>query len=156
MANNAKGMKHVINIAGYLLVLVGCSFTTWVTYVILSESYVTVGAGGTSGFAPRPRIVITSPATEVVSQPMIQVIGFFPTEIKTITYDIANATGTNKSQTDRQFNAMVTSRFFDQAKEDRMWQEMLKNRNKPWNQVHKGGSPNLHSQPTSSSYTTSI
>jgi len=125
-------MKHVINIAGYLLVLAGCSFTAWSTYVILSESYGTAGAGVSSGFALRPRIVITSPATEVVSQPMIQVIGFFPTEIKTITYDIANATGTNKSQTDRQFNAMVTSRFFDRAKEDRMMQEMFKNRYKPW------------------------
>jgi hypothetical protein len=91
-----------------------------------------VGAGVSSGFGPRPRIIITSPATEVVSQPMIQVIGCFPTEIKTITYDIANAAGTNKSQTDRQFNAMVTGRFFDRAKDDRLTQEMFKNRNKPW------------------------
>jgi hypothetical protein len=140
-SKNAKGMKHVINIAGYLLVLAGCSFAAWSAYVILSESYVTVGAGGTSGFAPRPRIVITSPATDVVSQPMIQVIGFFPTEIKTITYDIANAAGTNKSQTDRQYNAMVTSQFFDRAKADRMRQEMFKNRNKPWNPGSKMEQP---------------
>ena len=125
-------MKHVINIAGYLLVLAGCSFTAWSTYVILSESYVTVGAGVTLGFAPRPRIVITSPDTDMVSQPMIQVIGYFPTEIKTIIYDLANAAGTNICQTDRQYNAMVTSRFLDRAKEDRIWQETLKNRNKPW------------------------
>ena len=124
-------MKHVINIAGYLLVLAGCSFTAWSTYVILSESYVTVGAGVTLGFAPRPRIVITSPDTDMVSQPMIQVIGYFPTEIKTIIYDLANAAGTNICQTDRQYNAMVTGQFLDQAKDDRMWQEMLKNRKKP-------------------------
>ena len=125
-------MKHVVNIAGYLLVLAGCSFTAWSTYVILSESYVTVGAGVTSGFAPRPRIVITSPDTDVVSQPMIQVIGYFPTEIKTIIYDLANAAGTNICQTDRQYNAMVTSRLLDRAKVDRMRQKMFKNRNKPW------------------------
>ena len=125
-------MKHVINIAGYLLVLAGCSFTAWLAYGILSESYVTVGAGVNSGFAPRPRIVITSPSTDVVSQPMIQVVGFFPNQIETITYDLANAAGTNKCQTDRQDNAMVTSQFLDQAKVDRMRQEMFKNRNKPW------------------------
>jgi hypothetical protein len=131
-------MKYIINIAGYLLVLAGCSFTAWSTYVILSESYVTLGAGVSSGFAPRLRIVITSPSTDVVSQPMIQVIGFFPTEIKTITYDLANAAGTNICQTDRQFNAMVTGRFLDRAKDERIWQEMLKNRNKP----RKAGSQN--------------
>lgn len=137
MNENANTMKHVINIAGYLLVLTGCSFTAWSTYVILAESYVTVAAGGISGFAPRPRIVITSPVTDVVSQPMIQVIGFFPTEIETVTYDLVNAAGTNKCQTDRQYNAMVTSQFLDRAKVERMSLEMLKNRNKPW----KPGSP---------------
>ena len=131
-SKNAKGMKYVINIAGYLLILAGCSFTAWSTYVILSESYVIVGPGVSSGFAPRPRIVITSPATDVVSQPMIQVTGYFPTEIKSITYDLANAAGTNRCQTDRQYNAMVTGQFLDQAKVDRMRQEMFKNRNKPW------------------------
>ena len=125
-------MKHVINIAGYLLVLAGCSFTAWSTYVILSESYVTVGVGVTSGFAPRPKITITSPVTDVVSQPMIQVIGYFPTEIKTITYDLANAAGPNKSQNDWHNNGYVTSQFFDQAKVDRMTQESFKNRFKPW------------------------
>jgi hypothetical protein len=131
-SKNANGMKQVIKIAGYLLVLAGCSFTAWSTYVILSESYVTVGAGGTSGFAPRPRIVISSPATDVVSQRMLQVIGFFPTEIETITYDITNAAGINKSQNNWQNNGYVTSRFLDQAKVDRMTQEMFKNRYKPW------------------------
>ena len=125
-------MKHVINIAGYLLVLAGCSFTAWSTYVILSESYVIVGVGVTSGFAPRPKITITSPATDVVSQPVIQVIGYFPTEIKTITYDLANAAGTNKSQNDWHNNGYVTSQFFDQAKVDRITQESFKNRFKPW------------------------
>jgi len=142
-------MKYVINITGYLLVLAGCSFTAWSTYVILSESYVTVGAGGTSGFAPRPKIVITSPATDVVSQHMIQVIGYFPTEIKTITYDIANAAGTNKCQTDRQYNAMVTSRSLDQAKEDRITQEMFKNRFKPWK-------PGSQMWPPESAFTTNF
>jgi hypothetical protein len=121
-------MKHIINIAGYLLVLAGCSFTAWSTYVILSESYVTVGAGGTSGFAPRTRIVITSPVTDVVSQPMIQVIGFFPTEIETITYDITNAEGNNANQIDWQRKGYVTGQFFDRAKFDRMTQESFKNR----------------------------
>jgi hypothetical protein len=125
-------MKHVINIAGYLLVMAGCSFAAWSTYVILSESYVTVGAGGTSGFAPRPRIVVTSPVTDVVSQHMIQVIGYFPTEIETITYDITNAAGINANQVDWQRNGYVTEQFFDRAKFDRRTQEMSKNCLKPW------------------------
>jgi uncharacterized Zn-binding protein involved in type VI secretion len=145
-------MKHVINITGYLLILAGCSLTAWLTYVILSESYVTVRAGVTSGFALRPRIVITSPVTDVVSQPMIQVIGYFPTEIETITYDITNASGINKSQNNWQNNGYVTSRFLDQAKVDRMTQESFKNRSKPW----KPGSRIKRFEPIESAFTTNF
>ena len=152
VSESAKGMKHVINIAGYLLVLAGCSFTAWLTYVILSESYVTAGAGVTSGFTPRPRIVITSPETDTVSQPMIQVIGFFPTEIETITYDITNAAGINKSQNDWQNNGYVTRRFLDQSKVDRMTQESFKNRFKPW----KPGSRTERMEPAESPFTTNF
>jgi hypothetical protein len=145
-------MKHIINIAGYLLVLGGCSFTAWSTYVILSESYITLGPGVTSGFAPRPKIIITSPATEVVSQPMIQVIGFFPTEIETITYDITNAAGINANQVDWQRKGYVTGQFLDQAKVDRMTQEMFKNRFKPW----KPGSRTERLGPAESAFTTNF
>lgn len=121
-------IKQVINIVAYILVLAGCSFTAWLIYVIVSESYVIVGAGVGSSFPPPLRIVITSPATNVVSQPMIQVIGYFPKEIETITYDITNAAGTNVNQVDWQRKGYVTGEYLDRAKFDRMARESFENR----------------------------
>jgi hypothetical protein len=124
-------MKIIVNIAGYLLVLVGCSLEAWLIYGILSLSYITAEIGARSGFPPRPRIVITSPATSEVSQPMIQIIGHFPKDIETITYDITNVAGKNANQVDWQRRGFVTDRFFDQAKANRMQREMFTNSFKP-------------------------
>jgi len=89
-------MKKLINFVSYLLIVTGCSFTAWALYVIVSGSYVTAEAGAFSRFGLWPKIVITSPATDEVSQPMIQIAGYFPKEIKSITCIITNAAGINK------------------------------------------------------------
>jgi Glucodextranase, domain B len=124
-------MKRISSIVGYLTTLVGCGFIAWLEFGIVSESYVAMIPGADSGYT-RPIIVITSPATNVVSQPMIQIIGYYPREIETITYDITNVAGINKNQNDWQLKGYVTGQFFDKAKFDRMTQESFKNRYKPW------------------------
>ena len=125
-------MKQFINIAGCLLVVAGCSFTAWSVYVIRTESYVTLDNGAESGFAPWPRIVITSPATYMVSQPIIRVTGYIPAEIATITYGITNVAGINANQVDCQRKGYITARFPDQAKVGCMTHEMVENRFQPW------------------------
>ena len=111
-------MKHVINIAGYLLVLAGGSFVAWSTYSILSEDYVALWASGPFGLASAPRIIITGPATAVVSHPSIQITGCFPVEIKSVTCDVSNSAGTHThvNQADGQLKGIVTTRFFDPSK----------------------------------------
>lgn len=125
-------MKHIINIAGYLLVVAGGSFVAWLIYGILAETYITTGTEVAWARTTRPRIAITSPATSVISQPMIQIIGFFPEEITEITGDITSVAGTNANETARQLTGYVTGQFFDRAKFDRITQENFKNRFKPW------------------------
>jgi hypothetical protein len=102
-------MKKLINVASYLLIVAGCSFAAWATYVIVSESFVTVESGAFSRFGPWPKIVITSPATDEVSQPIIQIAGYFPKEIKSITYIITNAAGIYRVQNNWQNNGYTTS-----------------------------------------------
>jgi len=130
-------MRHVINITGYLLVVAGGSFIAWLIYGILAETYLADAMEVNCAGIPRSWIVITSPANRVVSQPMIQITGFFPEEIKEITYDITNATSTNKKQTDCRLKGYVTGQCFDRAKFDRTAQERSTNRFKPWNPVEK-------------------
>jgi hypothetical protein len=121
-------MRHVINIACYLLVLAGCSLTAWLIYSIITTSYSTTWTQADQVRVARPKITITSPTAEVVFQPMIQILGFFPNEIDTITYDITNAAGINVGQTDWQRKGYVTGQYFDQAKFDRMTGRALNNR----------------------------
>ncbi len=55
-----------------------------------------------------PGVVITSPATGTVTQPMIQMLGYTPEALAYITYDLTNALGgvTNQS-------AFVSKQFYD-------------------------------------------
>jgi Glucodextranase, domain B len=124
-------MKYISSIVGYLIILVGGGFIAWLEFGIVSETYVSMIPGADLGYT-RPRIVITSPATDVVSQPMIQIIGYYPRGIEKITFDITNSAGANKTQANGIQEGYVTGQFFDKAKFDRMTQESFKNRYKPW------------------------
>jgi hypothetical protein len=104
--------------------------------------------GADSGYT-RQIIVITSPATNMISQPMIQIIGYYPREIEAITYDITNIAGINKNQNDWQLKGYVADRFFDKTRWDRMTQENFKNRNKPWK-------PGLETERPESAFTTNF
>jgi hypothetical protein len=126
-------MKYVINIAGYGLILAACSFAAGSILLILSNSFVTVAADAQSGFAPKPRIIITSPSTSIVSQPMIQIIGYFPSEAEAITFDIKNLEGVNASLAPWQRLGYVTRQYIDQARFDRITQQNLPDRHQPWN-----------------------
>ena len=125
-------MKKLINITSYLLIVAGGSFAAWATYNISAESFVALEANVSLGFPLHPKIEITSPESGVVSEPVIQVVGYLPTEIESITYEITNAAGINQGQADWQNKGYVTGQFFNQAKLDRMTPEMFKTRFKPW------------------------
>jgi hypothetical protein len=133
-------MKYFSSIIGYLITIVGCGFIAWLELGIVSESYVTMIPGADSGYT-RPIIVITSPATNVISQPMIQIIGYYPREIEAITYDITNIAGINKNQNDWQRKGYVTDLFFDKAKWDRKTQANFNDRYKPWKPGSKAEQP---------------
>jgi hypothetical protein len=141
-------MKCVGNIACFLIILVGFGFIAWLQFEIVAESYITMIAGADLGFT-RPRIVITSPTSDVVSQPMIQIVGYYPREIQKITFDITNATGANKTQLNSIQEGYVTDRFFDKVKWNRMTQELSSNRFKPWK-------PGLVTEQPESAFTTNF
>ena len=117
-------MKHIRNIVGFLIILIGFGFITWLQFEIISESYVTMIAGADLGYT-RPRIVITSPTNDIVSQPMIQIIGYYPKEIRTITFDVTNTDGINRSQGNGIFQGYVTGQFFDKAKQKLIMEHMM-------------------------------
>ena len=118
-------MKRVVSLIGYLLVFTGCSLEAWLIYSILSQSYEANYMETVRFHLSRFKIVITAPATDIVSKPFIQVKGCFPEEIETVTYEITNAV-TKAGQ--GQGQGYVTGQFFDQAKADRMRREALRNR----------------------------
>jgi hypothetical protein len=126
-------MKPIVNIVGYLLVLTGCSLTAWVIFFILDNAMTPIWAGAGLGYTHRPKIGITSPATDTVTQHMIQIIGFFPKEIDSITYDITNAAGINANQVDWQRKGYVTGQYLDRAKFERITHSGFNDRHKPWN-----------------------
>jgi hypothetical protein len=72
-------------------VVSSCSFTLWLD-------------------TTPPAIVITAPGpgTNTVNQPLLQLQGCAPEELSSVTYDIANATGTMTNQP-----AVILSRYFD-------------------------------------------
>jgi hypothetical protein len=113
-------MEEKVNRLGsalvYAVVFFGGGIVAWLMYQMVSESHVELMAGAEAGYA-RPLIVVTSPTNEIVSQPMIQIIGYYPTEIKAITFDVFNADGLNRSQVNGINQGYVTSRFFDKKKQ---------------------------------------
>jgi hypothetical protein len=108
-------MNRIHSVIVYLVVFIGGGLNVWLAYKIASESFVGMIAGADKGYT-RPGVVITSPTNEVVSQPIIQIIGYFPVEIQTITFDVTNADGLNRSQANGINQGYVTSRFFDKRK----------------------------------------
>jgi hypothetical protein len=107
----------------YLIIFFGCGLVAWLIYQIASESYVEMLPGSDIVYK-KPALVITSPTNQVVSQPFIQIIGYYPNEIQKVTCDITNNDDFNRSQANRIYEGYVTSRFFDktkqQANRDRM------------------------------------
>jgi hypothetical protein len=77
---------------------------------------------------------------------MIQIIGYYPREIKTITCDIAGANGENKPHPNAKYQGYVTDRFYDKAKEKRDWDRMVLASSNRFQQL-KQSSPNNKLKP---------
>ena len=55
-----------------------------------------------------PALTITSPGSNTVNQPLLQLQGYAPEELSSVTYDLTNSAGWMTNQT-----AVVLSRYFD-------------------------------------------
>lgn len=140
-------MKSAVNLLGYLMILAGCSFEAWLIYAILSVSYLTTASAViTKGYPARPKITITSPASDLVSQPMIQIIGQFPFQIETITCDVTNIA---THQAGWHGEGYITGHVVDSSAADRNWKEFLKN-------SHKHSEPKSFQESARSVITTNI
>lgn len=60
-----------------------------------------------------PRLVITHPASPIVSQPMIQLLGYCPEPLQQISYDLVNAAGVISNESIAVLDQHMDSRTFE-------------------------------------------